>query len=272
MRGREPCAGYLSGKIERILRECQAHHLRLSQEQGPKPSTLRSALSILLRKNNGGICETRCQRKQLQTAHEIKNVEMLRCSSRAHFPSIRRPRSQPSISCIWSVWSVSLFCSSDQMNRIDRKTRKTKETRETSKTRSRGAYSSEGIGRRVRIKQTGAHNAEIFGVGIERTQQNQEENNRHRVPLQHDRLGCRRLPVRGTRQAIHDVSSWNPLLTPCLSSPAILKRGRSALQHVAQLPGRILGRLLGTLEAEGEVSQGMIWREAEPPFSCVMLI
>ena len=73
-------------------------------------------------------------------------------------------------------------------------------------------------------------------------------------------------------QGIKDVGSWNRLLTPLSSSLAILKRGRTALQHVAELPGRILGRLLGTLEAEVEVSQGMIWRKAEPPFSRVMLI
>jgi hypothetical protein len=79
-------------------------------------------------------------------------------------------------------------------------------------------------------------------------------------------------PRERTRQAINDVGSWNRFQTPFSSSPAILMRGRTALQHLVELPGRMLGRLLRTLEAEIEVSQGMIWREAERPFSRVMLI
>ena len=85
---------------------------------------------------------------------------------------------------------------------------------------------------------------------------------------------CRNHKVREFRtlQAIIDVGSWNRLLAPCSSSTAILKRERTALQHVVELPERILDRFVRIFEAEVEVSQGMIRGDAEPSFSHVMLI
>ena len=99
---------------------------------------------------------------------------------------------------------------------------------------------------------------------------------RHRYLIAKPILGgyCRNHKVREFRtlQASNDVGFWNWLLTPCPSSPAILKRGRTALQHVVELPERILDWFLGILKAKVEVSQGVIRRDAEPSFSYVMLI
>ena len=76
------------------------------------------------------------------------------------------------------------------------------------------AAGSEGIGRRVRIKRIGAQITEIFGRGGERKQQEQEEEKRHRVPLQNDQLGSRLLPIERRLQAINNAGSWNRFLTP----------------------------------------------------------